>query len=408
MGFNPFQEKGTPIENQFRNWEELNSAPYLSAEVHPYTRCRVILMNGIEAEGAFFSHNFSRHTDDTEIKRKLALTRRVEQQQQKMINWLIPFTENHLEVTIGYEQVAVDLTAWLARTEPNTYVKAALDFALLEDFDHLYRYANLYELTQGKSADAIVGNLTEIFPGRPTIAEHRHPFDDLRRPYDGKKADIRTKLHVLTITAAEQQTMNFYMNIGNRAETDLARGLYAEIGQIEEQHVSHYESLADPNATWLEMLLLHEYNECYLYYSCLSSEPDERIKNIWQRCLEDEIAHLHSAAELMRQFEGREPEELFPHELPQLTLFQPNKEYVRKIEAAQVDLTARDTDFVPVRELGPDHRFFEYQTSVNGDGFVPSQEVIEENIQTQGRDYRLETEGPHPVERLRAREHVTI
>jgi hypothetical protein len=87
-------------------------------------------------------------------------------------------------VTIGYEQVAVDLTAYLARTEPDPDVKAALDFALLEDFDHLYRYANLYEMTEGKKAEKIVGGLTEITVGRPTIVEHRHPVDDVRMPYN--------------------------------------------------------------------------------------------------------------------------------------------------------------------------------------------------------------------------------
>ena len=42
--------------------------------------------------------------------------------------------------------MAVDLTAWLARNEPDPMVHQALDFALLEDFDHLYRYSDLYEL----------------------------------------------------------------------------------------------------------------------------------------------------------------------------------------------------------------------------------------------------------------------
>jgi len=41
--------------------------------------------------------------------------------------------------------VAVDLTANLAKNEPDSYVKQTLDFALLEDFDHLYRYACLYD-----------------------------------------------------------------------------------------------------------------------------------------------------------------------------------------------------------------------------------------------------------------------
>jgi hypothetical protein len=61
----------------------------------------------------------------------------------------------------------------------------------------------------------------------------------------------------------------------------IGRGLYLEIAQTEEQHVSHYESLADPRETWFERLLIHEYNECYLYYSFVLEEPDERIKNMW-------------------------------------------------------------------------------------------------------------------------------
>src|SRR3546814_15980107 len=97
-----------------------------------------------------FSHKFARHTDNLEIKRSLALTRRVDAQQQKAVNGLNPGDQTPLETTIGYEQVAVDLTAWLARHEPDPMLKQALDFALLEDFDHLYRYANLYELIDGK------------------------------------------------------------------------------------------------------------------------------------------------------------------------------------------------------------------------------------------------------------------
>lgn len=58
-----------------------------------------------------------------------------------------------LETTISYEQLAVDLTAILAQTEKNKYVKAALDFALLEDFDHLYRFSDLLEMEQGISGE---------------------------------------------------------------------------------------------------------------------------------------------------------------------------------------------------------------------------------------------------------------
>ena len=100
-------------------------------------------MNGTEYESVWFGHNFHRHVDDNDLKRTLALVRRNEQQQQKLISSLKPIDENLLETTIGYEQLAVDLTAFLAQHVKDKNVKNALDFALLEDFDHLYRYANM-------------------------------------------------------------------------------------------------------------------------------------------------------------------------------------------------------------------------------------------------------------------------
>src|SRR3546814_16380284 len=81
----------------------------------------------------------------TLFRSTLCLVRRVEQQQQKAVNWLIPGDESVIANTIGYEQVAVDLTSWLARHEPDPYLKKVYEFALLEDYDHLYRYANLME-----------------------------------------------------------------------------------------------------------------------------------------------------------------------------------------------------------------------------------------------------------------------
>jgi hypothetical protein len=406
MGFNPFKEKGIPLEKQFRNWSELNIKPYDKHSVHPYTRTRVILMNGIEIESAFFGHQFARHTADLELKRKLANVRRIEQQQQKMVNWLIPADETVLEVTIGFEQVAVDLTAGLAKTEPDSYVKEALDFALLEDFDHLYRYANLLDM-QGKPAEEVTGKFTEITIGRPTITEHRHPFDDVRRHYAAESADILTQLHVITIVAAEQQTMNFYMNVGNRPEEIVGRGLYLEIGQIEEQHVTHYESLLDPRTSWFEQLVLHEYNECYLYYSLMQHEEDKRIRSIWEYHLNMEIEHLRLARELMQQYEKRDAEAMFPREIPVTFKFESNIDYVRNVMANMTDYNALETEFVPADRIPRDSRFYQLQAILNRNG-VPSQQVIEQHIQYKGRDYRFELAGPHPIERFRSYEEVTV
>lgn len=399
MAFDPLTEKGIPLERQLRSWSELNVQPYDKESIHPFTRCRIIVMNGIEVEAAMHSHQFARHTRSLDVKRMLAMTRRIEQQQQKAVSWLVPGEETTLEVTIGYEQVAVELTAWVAQMEPHPYAKRCYDFALLEDFDHLYRYADLLDLTDPGKAEKIVGQLTEIMPGRPTKIEHRHPVDDVRRPLNAYTGDPLSSLHALTLTAAEQQTMNFYMTIGNRPMEPIARGLYLEIGQIEEQHVTHYESLIDPSLTWCESLVQHEYNECYLYYSFMQQEEDPRIKRIWELHLGMELEHLRIACELMRAHDRRDPEMILPKSLPEPLRFESNKAYVRSVLANQVHLSANELEFVPAAELPKNHRYHRYQDTVNR-GATPSEQIIEEHRRAKGDDYRFQSEGPHPVREL--------
>ena len=143
---NPFLEKSTACpEDLIVDWKTLATKPYEKETVDPYTRLRIILMNGTEFESVWLGHQFSRHCANNELRREIAMLRRIEQQQQKRIAALKPADESLLEHTIGYEMLAVDLTSALAKAEPDAYVKQALDFALLEDFDHLYRYADLLE-----------------------------------------------------------------------------------------------------------------------------------------------------------------------------------------------------------------------------------------------------------------------
>ena len=255
---NPFKEKAQPIEKSLQSWQQLYPKAYNKKETDPYTKTRIILMNGTEYEANWFSHQCARHTDDNDLRRDLALARYVEKQQQLKISLLKPQDETVLEHTIGYEQLAVDLTAELAKRETDCNVKKALDFALLEDFDHLYRYANLLAMEEAQEAERLVGGYTEIMPARPTIAHHRFPTDNVKKAGNSKKASLQTVLNSMIITGAEQQTMNYYMNVTAFAPSETARKLYQEIALVEEEHVTQYESLMDSNATWLEMLLWHE------------------------------------------------------------------------------------------------------------------------------------------------------
>ncbi len=398
---NPFEQKPVAIKDTIMDWRTVYPTPYNKMTVDPYTKVRIILMNGIEVESIFFKHQFHRNCQNNDLRRELALSRRIEQQQQKHINWLKPIDETQLETTIGYEHVAVDLTAWLAQNEPNPYVKQALDFALLEDFDHLYRYANLLDLDAQIPAQQLVKSYVDITPGRPTIAEHRFPFDSVKYPVDFKTADLRTKLNILIITAGEQQTMNFYMNIGNTYYNDLGRQLYLEIGMIEEQHVTHYGSLLDPNCTWLENLLLHEYMECYLYYSFYQDEQDANVKSIWEMHLQQEIAHLHDAVDLLRKYENKEWQQVIPGgEFPKLLQFHDTRDYVRQILGQQILLTANREEYAPVPQLPKDHEFFFYQNKVNHDvNAVASHNVIVEHQKKCNIDYRAEAK-TNPVQEL--------
>ena len=396
MGFNPLEEKGVPLDQQLRNWSELNVEPYEPRAVDPYTRCRVISMNGIEVEAIAFSHQMNRHVDDPELRQKLAYVRYIEQQQQKAVNWLIPGQESVLEVVLGYEQVATDITAWVARNEPDPYLRQNYEFGLLEDFDHLYRYANLYELTEGKKAQNIVDYLTEVMPGRPTAHHHRHPEDNVRKHYDKHTVAPLSRMHAITITALEQQTMNYYMNVGPEFVPPVARGLYQEIAMVEEEHVTQYESMLDPAESWLEQLVHHEYNECYMYWSFSQDEPHDRIRRIWELHLAMEIEQLHVACDLLRRYDGREPEQILPAEMPQASVFQPNKEFIRGVIADQVDITSFGTGFV---SEWPD-RYLKHMEQVNAGG-VPSEQVVEENARSTGQEFRSLTDGPYPVEEYR-------
>ncbi|WP_419075159.1 hypothetical protein [Ruthenibacterium lactatiformans] len=402
---NPFLEKPSPVDAGLMDWSTVYARSYDKNEVDPYTKARIILMNGTEYEAVWFSHQFHRHCPNNDLRRELALARRVEQQQQKRISCLKPIDETPLETTIGYEQLAVDLTAILAQREPDPYVVKVMQFALLEDFDHLYRYADLLDMEDGVHAERLVGSYTEIMPGRPTISEHRHPFDSVRRACSFKKAAPITKLNTSIITAAEQQTMNYYMNIAAFYKSDRGRKLYQEIGMIEEQHVTQYGALLDTKCTWLESLLMHEYTECYLYWSCFNDETDRPVKKIWEQHFHQELSHLHAAARLLQTYEKKEWRQVIPDgEFPELLKFGPQKEYIRDVLAGTVEWTADGEEFTDVRTLPADFRFFNYQRTVNArTAQVPSHAVIEDYLAEYGRDYRYE-DAPHPVKALQDRE----
>jgi len=370
MSLDIWSERGVPLDKQEFDWKDLVQTPFSKLDDDAFTRQRVILMNGVEAEAIRFSHACARMNGALRVP--LARVRRVEQHQQTLVNWLNPPDQSALETTLGFEQVAIELTAVLAQNEPDPYLKQTLDFGLLEDFDHLYRFSALMDRVEGRDANNILQCYTDILPGRPTMLEHRAPEDDIRRPYDRLRAKPISKLNCAVIVAAENMVHDYYMVVGPTFSDPIARQLYAEIASIEEQHTTQYECLIDPNETWIEKWLLHEASEVYTYWSCARQEPNARIRRIWERFVDYELGQLHLVADLMKTVERRDPAEILPAVLPEPIDFSSQRSYIRSVLATQVDLRTNGPDFVPIEQES--QASLAYRVRINAQG-SPSERV---------------------------------
>ena len=361
MALDLLKERGVPLDRQRFTWRELVQAPISKLDADAFTRVRIILMNGIESEANRFSHAAARLFGD--LQRPLAVVRRIEQHQQTLVNWLLPADQTPLETTIGFEQVAIEVTASVAEAEPDRYLAQIYRFGLLEDFDHLYRYSALMDRLEGKDANAILQGYTDIVPGRPTALEHRHPLDDLRRPYDAEHAELISKLHALTIMAGENQTHDYYMTVGPMFADPLARQLYAEIASIEEQHVTQYESLIDPRESILEKWLLHEACEAYNYWSCVEYESDPRIRRIWERMLDYELGHVHFVATMFEERTRRDASEVLSGRIREPIAYESHRDFVREVLRREVGYGAHGPRIVD-REDEPE-RTRQYRAHLN-------------------------------------------
>ena len=181
---------------------------------------------------------------------------------------------------------------------------------------------------------------------------------------------------------------------------------------IEEEHVSQYESLKDPSATWLEDLLMHEYTECYLYYSCMMTECDLHIRKIWEECLMQEISHLHKAKELLEKYENKSWQQVIGGcgDFPDILVLGPNIDYIRHIIAATTGNTQKKEDVIPLNRLPENDPFFYYQHIMNDPLCeVASHVTIDARIRRKGCDYRFEIkENPLPELRNRRCDNTSI
>ncbi|MBZ5714752.1 hypothetical protein [Nannocystis pusilla] len=345
MTLDLLREHGTPLERQVFTWKDLVREPISKLDDEAFTRVRLIVAGAVEQAAVRFQH--AAVSFGAEHRILLADLRRVEHHQATLLRWLQPADQSPLESSIAVAQAAVEVGAQVARCEPDPYVAQALRLGLLEDFDHLYRLAALMDRLEGRDANAILQSYTDIRPGRPTAAQHRAPEDDLRRWYDRSATAPATKLHARIAGALAYQARDHYLDVGPTFADPVARQLYAELASVKEQHVTQCESLVDPNETWLEKWLLHEAAEVHVYWGCLCSESNPRVRAVWDRFLAYELEHLRIVRELFEKTEMRDASEVVPAVLSEPLAFAGERAFIREVLASEVELGAAGTEFVP-------------------------------------------------------------
>lgn len=370
MAINLMNDKGVPLERQRMSWKDMVGKPISKLDDDAFTRVRTILMNGVELDSVRTKQVALRC--NANAREQLAQLMRVEQHQATTINWLIGADHSPIETTIGYEQTAIEVTASVAQLEPDAYLAQGYRYALLEDFDHLYRYSALLDRLEGKDANNITQGYTDIIPSRATLFHHRAPEHDLLEPY-GPDAELATKLHALTLTGGEYQTHDYYMTIGPIFADPLARQLYAEIASVESQHIVHYGSMLNPNETPLEKLLIGEACEVWNYAACAEQEGNSRLKSLWEQFLDYELGHLQAAMLLFKEVERRDPAEILGDgKLPRFIRFESHREFLREVVAKESQLRKRGTEFVDEAQEGKSS--LAYRKAVNADG-SPSENI---------------------------------
>jgi hypothetical protein len=364
MTIDLLKDKGTALSQQRLSWKDMVGKPISKLDDDAFTRVRIILMNGVELDSLRTKQVAIRMNRDARVK--LSQLMRVEQHQATSINWLIGADHSPIETTIGYEQAAIEITASVAQLEPDEYLATGYRFALLEGFDHLYRYSALLDRLEGKDANNIIQGYTDIVPARPTAEHHRAPEHELLEPY-GADAALATKLHAVTLTGGEYQTHDYYMTIGPIFADPLARQLYAEIASVESQHITHYGSMLNPDESILEKLLLSEACEVWNYAGCLAQETNPRVKKIWEKFLDYELGHFQEVLRIFKDTERRDPETVLGDgKLPKFIEYRSHRDFVRETIENEVNVRKDGTRFVELEDEGSSS--ISYRDAVNADG----------------------------------------
>ena len=98
----------------------------------------------------------------------------------------------------------------------------------------------------------------------------------------------------------------------------------------------------------------------------MQQETNTRLKALWERFLDYELGHFHYVCDLFKQYERRDPAELFPGDLPEPIAFESQRDFVRQTLLREVDLRAAGTQFVASNAESAASKA--YRDQLNADG----------------------------------------
>ena len=266
---NPYTVVPPRISQGLKDWQSLLPEP-LSGD-QPLRTARLMLAAAVLSDMPEASLDVR-----ADFLRETALIRRVEWQQRLQFLSLLP-RERPCERVLLALFMLTELTAAAAQRETHPRARAAMDFLLPEACDMLYRTANLLSLEYGVSADEKLGGMAELMPGRPCIAAHRHPYDEVQPPIERAQASPQTLLSLFLLSCAASYAAR--LSAGALGESrEHARALYAELSLILTEHATQYSSLLGHAGDPCEALTLRAYALCYALDGLRAQEEDAALR----------------------------------------------------------------------------------------------------------------------------------
>lgn len=400
MHMHPFDQIPPSLEQGFIPLERLCSHITLPYD-EPYAHLRALLLHAMESLAEKLSCQAFLASDSQEERRQLALICRVEARQGVTLSALRRADKTQGSIGLYLAMLGLELSAVLAQRLPEGALRQALHFALPEFLDEVYRLSNLMMLEKNIPAQKILGGYVEIMPGRPLIACHRHPYDDVKARLAPQH--IWEKMASLMMIAVTEEQQRFFQEAAFRAESMLEQEIFAEMTLIAQGHQTLFLSLL-PSETPLARLMLCQYTEGYIYDSCAGEEKNPALRQLYLQERDHEFSHIQKIAAQWAREKGAD---VSMPEFPARLQMGPNKGYVRDV-LQNAGVTGMREGYAAVGSLPLGADFFRYQQKIcPHPENVPSHQVISRIIEKTGEDYRYEI-ASHPMEAMRNRNKDNI